>query len=50
MRPIGMHGPGEAYVVDDVGPIRRAVTDKANKSPLRLENQPEESMPCFETR
>lgn len=29
-RPIGMHGPASAFIVDDKEPIRRAVTEKSN--------------------
>jgi hypothetical protein len=29
-RPIGMYGPASAFMVDDKGPIRRAVAEKAN--------------------
>jgi hypothetical protein len=28
-RPIGMHGPGSAYVLDNSGPLQKAIKDKA---------------------
>jgi hypothetical protein len=30
LRPIGMSGPGSAYIVDDVSPLKRAVREKAS--------------------